>query len=480
MSRYFKYISLFSIAILLYSCKKELNVLPTTAIVDGNLITDSTSARTALNGVYYRFANGGVDGNNVPVSKWCDIMEILPSELAGTVASSGGDDNIFSYVFNSTSFPFQNLWTYNSSIVNAANGFLKNINSVSSVTATAKKQMIAEAKFLRAFANAAQLLSFGQYNDTTSKYGIIIRNEFVNTNTLTLPRSTVAESYASILQDLDESIEGLPAKNSSIIYANKTAAKILKARVLINRGSSVDLSNVISLVDDIISSTPFSLESSSKDIFLKNGLSSNEVVLGIQPYDNQYYKFYYYQDNGRYSANKNYTTIFNNDPRLNWYFKDDQESTVIGGYIGGIMELTKYYNGPIPGAQKTTNSEISYAFRLSEAYLYKAEALASLQQNMATAKSILSTILTNAGFTDLSWVDNIQDYSTLRFEVLKEECKNFMLENAIDWYAMRRMTKDQRAIMQPNLKTDVMLIGPIPNAEITSNKNMIQNPGYSN
>ena len=45
----------------LWGCKKELNVYPTTSEVDGNIIVDAKSAATALNGVYYQFADAGLD-----------------------------------------------------------------------------------------------------------------------------------------------------------------------------------------------------------------------------------------------------------------------------------------------------------------------------------------------------------------------------------------------------------------------------------
>jgi aminopeptidase N len=72
---------------LVCSCNKELNVYPTTSEVDGNVIVDTKSASTVLNGVYYRFANAGVDNNSVPTILWLKVNEIFPSELANTLNS---------------------------------------------------------------------------------------------------------------------------------------------------------------------------------------------------------------------------------------------------------------------------------------------------------------------------------------------------------------------------------------------------------
>jgi hypothetical protein len=110
----------------------------------------------------------------------------------------------------------------------------------------------------------------------SSKYGIIIRDAFTMVADLDLPRSDVATAYSSILSDLDAAIQGLPALNTAIYYANASAAKLLKARVLMNRGMSGDYAQVISLTSDLITNGPFVLEDSLKDIFLTKGLTAEK------------------------------------------------------------------------------------------------------------------------------------------------------------------------------------------------------------
>jgi len=78
---------------------------------------------------------------------------------------------------------------------------------------------------------------------------------------------SVAAAYASILADLNGAIAGLPTLNSAIYYANASDAKLLKARVLMNRGASGDYAQVISLTNDIITNGPFALEDSFKRYF---------------------------------------------------------------------------------------------------------------------------------------------------------------------------------------------------------------------
>jgi hypothetical protein len=468
-------LTLLVIACLFEACNKELNVYPTTSEVDGNVIVDTKSASTVLNGVYYRFADAGADNNGVPSVEWTDVNEDLPSELSGMLTNSSGDDGTLSFTLDSKSGEPGQEWNYGYNLVNAANGFLKNVDPVTSIPAATKKQMEAEAYFLRAFGDEQLLLYFGQYSDPTSKYGIILRDQFVNINNINLPRSTVAATYTSILADLNTAIAGLPSLNSEIYYTNSWTAKLLEAQVLINRGASGDYAQVIALTNDIITNGPFTLEANLKDIFWTKGFSSSEVMLGVQPYPNETYK---YQDNQyylQYPASDTLISFLQNDPRNQWVYETGNSA-----YFGPLPELTKYYSGNPINIAQTTLSEYCYAFRLTEAYLLEAEAITESGGNLATAKTLLETVESHAGITNFSDITAANTAAELQLLVVKEEMKNFVAENGQDWFALRRLPFATIQTIQPAIKSQSVLIFPIPNTEITTNGQAIQNPGYSN
>lgn len=467
----------------LWACKKELNVNPTTSEVDGNVITDAKSAATVLNGVYYRLDNAGVDNNNVPSVLWTDPNEDLPSQLSGAAVDSYGGA-IFTFTFDKTSDNVDLMWKYGYNLVNAANGFIKNIIPVTTIPAATKRQMEAEGRFLRAFGNEELLLYYGQYYDPTSKYGIILRDEFVTADNINLPRSGVAAAYTSILADLDSAIAGLPAMNTQIFYTNVTAAKLLKARVLINRGVADDYTQVVSLMDDVIKNSPFALEPNVRDIFLTTGLSSKEVILGIQPYPTENYKFKQNQHYTRYMVSDSLVSLLTNDPRSQWYYKP------IVSYIANAREITKYYSGdPVPdnvfASTQTLLSEYSYAFRLSEAYLMEAEAITLSNGDLSHAKNLLDTVMVHAGMSmqdpqyaaAYAAVNNANTPAALQLLIVKEELKNFAFENGADWFALRRLPFATLQNLQPAIKDVTRLILPIPLTELNEN-GVIQNPGY--
>ena len=454
------------------ACNKQLNVYPTTSEVDGNIITDGKSASTALNGVYYRFAAGGTDYNMVPSTTWYSINEEIPSQLSGMLSYTSGGGGLDEHTYNVKTNGIDAIWNYGYALVNAANGFLKNISPVSTVAKSTKNQMIAEAKFLRAYGNATLLLYYGQYYDTSSAYGIILHNEFVDPSTIYLPRVSVAETYDSILSDLNSAIPDLPSVNTSAAYTNSWAAKLLKARVLINRGAAADYAQVISLTKDILANGPFSLEANVKDIFWTKALTSQEVMLGIVPQPNQNIKwssYIYYND---YGPNSFMSGIFNGDPRAAWCIQPvtTNYSTDPG--------LTKYYPGNVATTSATKITENCYALRLTEAYLLEAEALVASGGSSSDAKTLLKTVQGHAGVTDFTAVDAAATSSDLQLLIIEEEMRNFVAEAGQDWFAVRRLPFASLQSLLPSVTSQSLLILPIPESEITTNPQIKQNLNY--
>jgi hypothetical protein len=473
-----KYLVFFLPVLSLLACKKELNVYPTTSEVDGNIIFDAKSATTALNGVYYQFASAGVDFNNVPSTLWVDGIEAISSQLSGGLVNPN-DNALANHTYVPTEPGAQTMWSYGYNIVNTANGFLENIAPVSTLSASSKAEMIAEAKFLRAYGNSLLLLFFGQYNDTTSPYGIILRTEPVTPGNINQARATVGQTYDALMADLDTAINYLPNLNTTIYYANVWTARLLEARVLINRGTAGDYAQVISLTNDIITNGPFSLEPNVQNIFWTNGLASNEVMLGIQPYPTQVQKYSEDIFYGQYYVSDSMAGFLSNDPRKTWYYSAEL-NYVNFPYSGPINGFIKYYPGSVTNIAPTPITENSYAFRLTEAYLLQAEALTLSGGSLAQAKTLLETVMSHAGITDFSAVNAANSAGKLQLLIVKEEMINFIGESGEDWYAVRRLPFATLQTLIPSLGIADLLILPIPQTEMTANSKLTgqQNPGY--
>lgn len=473
----YKYLMIAVVSIALFgSCSKQLNVYPTTSEVDGSVIKDLQSAKTTLNGVYYRFANAGFDNNQNPSVLWVKVNENLPSELAGLFTYPYGGSDITEHRFESTTSGISFIWQYGMDIVNAANGFIKNVEPVGAITEEDKVELIAEAKFLRAYANTMLLAYYGQYDNLASKYGIILRTDFVTSDNIGQPRSSVKEAYDLILSDLDDAIAGLPDQNTANYYADVWAAKLLKARVLMLQNQESAKTEVIRLCQQIIDNSPYELEENCQDLFWNKGLKSKEVILGIQPYAQDIYKYnnylYYNQDVGSDLL----IDLFKNDPRGEWILKPKPNT-----YMGGDMQVfTKYYSGSVTTPTPTPASSVSYAIRLSEAYLLEAEAITESGGNLDKARELLKTVMEKSGVTNFSEIDNANSASALQLLVIKEEMRSFVGEAGQDWFAFRRLPFAIIQEMSPVIKTKDMLLLPIPQEEMKRNSDLkgMQNPGY--
>ncbi|MBS1919476.1 MAG: RagB/SusD family nutrient uptake outer membrane protein [Bacteroidetes bacterium] len=444
-----------------YSCKKDLNALPGQAKVDGNVIVDQKSAEVALNGAYYRFVEGG-DDRGTPSVMWAYDHEIMPTWAAGYLEYPYGGGALSDNSLTSQSYEAEYIWDAGYILVNAANGVLKGVEAVpaSKIDATRKTQIIAEAKFLRAYGNYRLLSFYGQYYDINSKYGIILRKDFVTSENIMLSRSTVKDCYDFILADVDDAIANAPDVNKAW-YASKWAAKALKARILINRGAPGDYAQVVTLTQDVIQNGPYVLEGNLKDIFSTKGLSSKEVILGIQPLPKQVNKsdnYFYYGP--AYIPTIALTDLLQNDPRNTWVLGD----------VSGDLGITKY-EGP--------QIEVSYAFRLTEMYLLEAEALVRSGGSMADAKTLLKTVMQHAGVSDFSAVDNAATSDVLLLEIYKETVRNMLCEDGQDWFALLRLPFATVSSIRPTITSKNQYIFPIPHKEFIKNSAVgEQNPGY--
>src|SRR5690606_10704791 len=73
-----------------------------------------------------------------------------------------------------------------------------------------KAELMAEAEFMRAFGHLFAMKEFAQFWDVSSKFGPLIRLEPSGIITNRKARSTVAEGYEVILEDLQFAIKYLP------------------------------------------------------------------------------------------------------------------------------------------------------------------------------------------------------------------------------------------------------------------------------
>ena len=453
-----------------FGCKKQLDKLPDNAKVEGNAITDQPSAIVALNGVYFRFANA----NNTRTD-W-SVNQIMGGRFSGYLvdATGNGGSNDEINAFDNTGYISQ--WGRYYSLVNAANGVIGAVESLAdNKFVTGKKQQIlAEARFLRAYGHFKLLSYFGQWFDINSAYGVIVQDQFITLTNKDKARGTVKECYDFILTDIDYAIANAPVTGPNV-YASKWTAMALKMRVLLSRGQGDDYAQTVTLANSIINEGPYALEPNLRDLFYTKGLASTEVMLGIKPQANQDQVYENMSGNfiGRsfiYGANQNLINLYNNDPRKAWIIGTQYRTSAFNYFIKFVQ----------PTRISTIVSETAYAFRLTEVYLMLAEATVRSGGALAPAKTRLKEVLSKSGITDFTAIDAANTPDELLKQIYLEYVRNMVGEDGIEWMALLRLPFATVQQLRPTITNKIQYILPIPKAEFLQNpKTGEQNPGYS-
>lgn len=230
---------------------------------DDTVITDAASAENLLAGVYVGWKTFGVS-----------------SFFANQSLRSGA--NLMSGMMGSTEFEVNTILDTNTATEAFYSGLYLIINNANSLIAALgrteptglsearKAEIIGEAYFNKALAEYYLLCTFGEFYDLNSKYGVVVWNEPVRANEVRA-RSTVKDTYAAILADLDKAAAA-PA-SPAVGHAGKYAVMALHAKVLLYMqdysgaarvAGELIAANDAALEDDFLA--PFASPYTSKEI----------------------------------------------------------------------------------------------------------------------------------------------------------------------------------------------------------------------
>jgi len=432
----------------IYSCE-VVDVLendPPNNLVFENVVENETDARALLNGIYTTITSRTSD-------KYYMYSELIPSGMVGSMSAGFGSIN---GQFNNNDLTFDNIfvrdfWLILYKVIDVANNSIAQTTQLSNelISPENQREIIGEARFLRAMATFDALRYYGQFFDINSNLGIVLRKEPSNFVTRDKARNTVTECYTQILEDLDVAIADAP--DYMVTYrGSKTAAKALKAKVLLFQGKYAEAA---SLADEVINDGTTSLEGDFESTFSK-GLNSSEMIFmtyrdeNSDSEDNNRKRFYV----GR-KIDSWFTDLMTGDPREEFLFN-------------GVR------------IAKTNNEETfrpTYFMRLAEMYLIKAEGLAFSGASLEDSSEPLNIIRNRAGIGDTTatTIDELKD------DIFNEITRELAFENGSEWFAAIRF--DKAMTLKPEITSSNQYILPIPEEEINGNGLITladQNPGY--
>lgn len=507
---------------------------PDHVVTDLNYITDAASAQTALNGVYASWRSTGVSYLRYGIASMAHTQ---------TQAMVMGADEFAAENIQTNNSNVETAYTAYYNVINAANTFLVHINKqIPGMTEEKRTEMIAEARCQRALAYLTLLKCFGEYWKQDSQYGVcLFKDELVRDN-LVRQRSSVADTYKLISEDLDYAIAHCEQHPADHYHMSSLFAKALKAKMYFAQDNYPEAARLSEEVINEAEAAGYELESDYANIFTEQ-FNSKEMLFA--PYtanpnelmDASWFAF----SPGSLLKKVADDLVPDDETGGDIVVPDpgeggdvvvpdpgeggdvvipggdgseggdvvlpgdgDDGGIVIPGGDGGDFPFPPgeddaasydplytwaYKGGGMIGIAKYSKLtpefmfEDSYYFmRLAEVYYIAAEAEAR-QGQYAKARTLLATVIERAGYTEDD-VNAIAD-SDLLGEILKHKLCDMSNENLEEWFDLCRYNRQGgfeswTEDEKAELPSFRRYLLPIPKASMGANNLLVQNPEYVN
>ncbi len=446
---------------LLGSCKLTdvTDITPPYQLSEETVITDIPSAEKVLIGAYAQLHQFDLIVNASGAAGALGLSFESGASGGAAYAEFANNDVV------STNYLLSGIYTRWYYLINISSHIIEKTARLESADVR-KEQIVAEASVLRALAHFSLLRLFGRFYDTSSEYGIVTWDQPVNDIT-PKARSTVQDSYALIVSDLEYAAGHAP-EYASGIYASKPLALGLLAKVLLYRKEYEKAAEVAGRA--IQQRGAAVLEPVFTGIFTK-WFNSKEVLLA-PPFDdknernNKAFAFRAY-----WLPTQRYRDLMAGDNR--------QDATVF--ISGTALRCGKFQNTTAGGQTLTANTE--YFLRLAEVYLIQAEALIRSSNGTANFQAARNALNVIRGRADEDLIDaSVNTKAALLQAVLKEKQFELGCESGEEWFDLVRFTTEGDLNVKdykPNVINETRYIVPVPDASIRAANGVVkQNPGY--
>ncbi len=245
--RYKWLIGVMVITLTTFSCKKGLlDIKPIDFVSDAAVFQDITLTNQFVNDIYGSLLSGFERrdfGYDQDWARGFSNLDMMTDDIEGH--NDLPMNRVQAGDLNAHFSEGTQLWAVNYSLIRKANTLIARIDGVPTTNTALRDRLKAETKFLRAFAYADLVKSFGGVP-------LITTEQNVNDN-LEVPRNTYDECVAFIIKECDEAAAVLLPSypDAELGRATKGAALALKARVLLYHASPLNNpNNIVSRWDD--------------------------------------------------------------------------------------------------------------------------------------------------------------------------------------------------------------------------------------
>jgi len=459
---------------LLSSCHVLDQVSPND-VADGNVFKTKAGAEAALVGLY----------SSMQAKYYYGGYYQMVADLNSDVGIDGGYQNTIldeiSNVNVSTSNTIvENVWLALYYTIATSNAIITRIDGIQDATfSQAERDSIkGQAYAARALAHFDALRMFGEHWNTSSIYGIPLVDK-IQTASDVVTRSTVADSYAFIIQDLTTALTLVGATDRTKVYLNPMAIQAILARAYLYQGDKVKaIATATNVINDgsysVMSQTDFpkifsAPYQSQESIFELTFSIQNQSALNALTY----LRSSALRSDVLFLANAKLDTFFINRPGdlraslVDFSANDNDFSITPDG-------RTQKYRG------ETTRDNPAFITRISEMYLIRAEAHGLTQGGVDD----LNTIRANRGLAAYA----LSDFATQAdfIDAILDERKAELNFEGHRMFDLARYGKFATVVGDAKNTTDYTIsdfnsIFPIPKQELIATKGaLVQNPGYPN
>lgn len=480
-------VSILLLIIMSIGCTKLVEVNPPVTDVNAeNVYTNDATATAVLTGMYSRMAQGagsftGINGLSVRAGLSADEFALF-----GNVTTP----RLLAYYQNNlsavTGFGTE-FWAGWYQSIYYCNAALEGLAASNFLSEGVKRQLIGEAKFLRAFFHFYLVNTFGDVP-------VVLTTDYtVNSFVTRTPREQVLQQIITDLKDAEEFLSEDFLNGSLQPYdgtaerarPSKWAARAMLARAYLY---SKNYTNAEQKATEVINASVFSLANTS-DVFLRADLDNKEAIWQLQPVvagwnteDARVFVLSGSFGNSRpVQLSKSLLEAFEpgDNRRSNWV-----RDTVIRG--SSIKYIFKYKSAKLDNPV----TEYLMVLRLAEQYLIRAEARAALNKLQEAVEdiNILRTRARAEPTVDvpdpLPALDaGALSQSQILDKVRAERRIELFSEWGHRWFDLKRTNSiDSVMTVAAPIKggtwESYKQLYPIPNTEIERNKNMVQNTGY--
>lgn len=255
-----KYIMSLILSIVMTGCSGFFDTVPYDALSPSTTWKTEKDANSFAIGCYSGFVNGAyllyadcasdIGYNKFPWEGWTNIGN-------GTLSAS---DPGASY--------------YNFTTIRRCNTFLENVDKVQFKDESAKKDLIAQVRTIRAY----------KYFELNFWYGgVPIIDSYLSAEEAQVPRKTEDEVKQFIYEELDASIPDLQVMPSQVGRIGRATALAIKMRSALYWG---DLERSLSAAEEIINMQQYQLDSDYANLFTLAGKTSPEIIYAVQYLEN--------------------------------------------------------------------------------------------------------------------------------------------------------------------------------------------------